>query len=243
MKGGRYMAIGKNIFLLEEKLGYRFSDPKHLETALTHASYSNEQKSRGNSFPSNERYEFLGDAVLEIVISDYLFENYKQYAEGSLTKMRQYLVCEKTLAKIAAEIEIGDYINLGRGEENMDCRNRPKVLADTLEAVFAAVYLDSGADKDRYRDVILNLMRFEIENSRTMQRGDAKTLLQQLVEKDGAAILEYVLIEESGPEHNKMFKVNAVVNNNVVGRGESNSKKDAEMKAAEAALLLFGISI
>lgn len=237
------MAIGKNIFLLEEKLGYRFSDPKHLETALTHASYSNEQKSKGNSFPSNERYEFLGDAVLEIVISDYLFENYKQYAEGSLTKMRQYLVCEKTLAKIAAEIEIGDYINLGRGEENMDCRNRPKVLADTLEAVFAAVYLDSGADKDRYRDVILNLMRSEIENSRTMQRGDAKTLLQQLVEKDGAAILEYVLIEESGPEHNKMFKVNAVVNNNVVGRGESNSKKDAEMKAAEAALLLFGISI
>ena len=236
------MAIGKNIFLLEEKLGYRFSDPKHLETALTHASYSNEQKSRGNSFPSNERYEFLGDAVL-VVISDYLFENYKQYAEGSLTKMRQYLVCEKTLAKIAAEIEIGDYINLGRGEENMDCRNRPKVLADTLEAVFAAVYLDSGADKDRYRDVILNLMRFEIENSRTMQRGDAKTLLQQLVEKDGAAILEYVLIEESGPEHNKMFKVNAVVNNNVVGRGESNSKEDAEMKAAEAALLLFGISI
>ena len=237
------MAIGKNIFLLEEKLGYRFSDPKHLETALTHASYSNEQKSKGNSFPSNERYEFLGDAVLEIVISDYLFENYKQYAEGSLTKMRQYLVCEKTLAKIAAEIEIGDYINLGRGEENMDCRNRPKVLADTLEAVFAAVYLDSGADKDRYRDVILNLMRSEIENSRTMQRGDAKTLLQQLVEKDGAAILEYVLIEESGPEHNKTFKVNAVVNNNVVGRGESNSKKDAEMKAAEAALLLFGISI
>jgi ribonuclease-3 len=237
------MAIGKNIFLLEEKLGYSFSDPKHLETALTHASYSNEQKSRGNSFPSNERYEFLGDAVLEIVISDYLFENYKQYAEGSLTKMRQYLVCEKTLAKIAAEIGIGDYINLGRGEENMDCRNRPKVLADTLEAVFAAVYLDSGADKDRYRDVILNLMRSEIENSRTMQRGDAKTLLQQLVEKDGAAILEYVLIEESGPEHNKMFKVNAVVNNNVVGRGESNSKKDAEMKAAEAALLLFGISI
>lgn len=237
------MAIGKNIFLLEEKLGYRFSDPKHLETALTHASYSNEQKSRGNSFPSNERYEFLGDAVLEIVISDYLFENYRQYAEGSLTKMRQYLVCEKTLAKIAAEIGIGDYINLGRGEENMDCRNRPKVLADALEAVFAAVYLDSGADKDRYRDVILNLMRSEIENSRTMQRGDAKTLLQQLVEKDGAAILEYVLIEESGPEHNKMFKVNAVVNNNVVGRGESNSKKDAEMKAAEAALLLFGISI
>ena len=144
------MAIGKNIFLLEEKLGYRFSDPKHLETALTHASYSNEQKSRGNSFPSNERYEFLGDAVLEIVISDYLFENYKQYAEGSLTKMRQYLVCEKTLAKIAAEIEIGDYINLGRGEENMDCRNRPKVLADTLEAVFAAVYIDSVLVQNYY---------------------------------------------------------------------------------------------
>ena len=237
------MAIGKDITELSACVGYLFKDISYLELALTHSSYTNEQRSRGILLPSNERLEFLGDAVLQLVISEYLYSNFKKHREGALTKMRQSLVCEKTLAKIAAEIEIGDYINLGRGEENMDCRNRPKVLADTLEAVFAAVYLDSGADKDRYRDVILNLMRSEIENSRTMQRGDAKTLLQQLVEKDGAAILEYVLIEESGPEHNKMFKVNAVVNNNVVGRGESNSKKDAEMKAAEAALLLFGISI
>ena len=237
------MAIGKEFFELEEKLGYKFSDIKHLETALTHASYSNEQKSRGMNFPSNERYEFLGDAVLEIVISEYLFENFKNHTEGTLTKMRQYLVCEKTLSKIAAEINLGQYINLGRGEEMTDCRSRPKVLADALEAVFAAVYLDSVGRAEDYKRVVLSLMSDEIVNSASMQKGDYKTLLQQLVEKDGLATLEYVVLEENGPEHKKTFKVAAKVNNNVVGEGESTSKKDAEMKAARAALLLFGISV
>ena len=237
------MAIGKEIFALEEKIGYKFSDIKHLETALTHASYSNEQKSRGMNFPSNERYEFLGDAILEIVISEYLFENYKNHSEGSLTKMGQHLVCEKTLAKIAAEIGLGEYINLGRGEENADCRRRPKVLADALEALFAAVYLDSGAGAAEYKKVVLSLMSGEILNSLSMQKGDYKTLLQQLVEKDGSSILEYVTLEESGPEHDKRFKVAAKINNNVVGIGESTTKKDAEMRSARAALQLFGISV
>ncbi|MBE6645631.1 MAG: ribonuclease III [Ruminococcaceae bacterium] len=237
------MAIGKEIFKLEDKLGYKFADIKHLETALTHASYSNEQKSKGMHFPSNERYEFLGDAVLEIIISEYLFDNFKNQTEGALTKMRQYLVCEKTLSKIAAEINLGEYINLGRGEEMTDCRNRPKVLADALEAVFAAVYLDSAGETQKCRDVVLSIMSEEILNSASMQKGDYKTLLQQLVEKDGHAILEYVLLSEKGPEHKKIFKVCAKVNNNIVGEGEATSKKDAEMQAAKSALLLFGISI
>jgi len=235
------LAIGKEIFELEEAIGYKFSDIKMLETALTHSSYSNEQKSRGLNFSSNERLEFLGDAVLEIVVSEYLFENYKSLGEGILTKMRQHIVCEKTLSKIAAEINLGEYINLGRGEELTDCRSRPKVLADALEALFAAVYLDASASGREYRDVILRLVSQEIDNASQMKRGDYKTRLQQLVEKDGAATLEYVVASETGPEHKKQFTVEARVNNNVVGIGVAFSKKDAEMSAAKLALELFGI--
>lgn len=237
------MAIGKEFIGLQNKIGYQFFDIKYLETALTHSSYSNEQKSRGMNFSSNERLEFLGDAVLEIVVSEYLFENYKNMSEGMLTKMRQHLVCEKTLAKIAAEMGIGDYINLGRGEEMTDCRRRPKLLADTLEAVFAAIYLDANFSKKDYRSVILAIMAKEIEQSSSMRRGDYKTLLQQLVEKDGTSILEYSVVEERGPEHDKLFTVAAKINNNLVGTGVSKSKKDAEMKAAKVALELFGVSL
>lgn len=237
------MAIGKELSSLEKKIGYTFSEISYLQTAMTHSSYANEQKSKGLNYPSNERFEFLGDAVLEMVISEYLFVNYKDCSEGMLTKMRQYLVCEKTLAKLAKEIELGEFINLGRGEELTDCRLRPKVLADALEALFAALYLDSKQSSRDYRDVILNLISSEIENAGVMQRGDFKTMLQQLVEKDGAALLEYEVISEDGPEHDKIFTVAAKVNNNVVGTGKSKSKKDAEMKAAKLALELFGVLV
>ena len=236
------MAIGKEFTLLEKRIGYKFNDYSKLQTALTHSSYSNELRGRGLNLPSNERLEFLGDAVLEITISEYLYSNYKELDEGTLTKMRQHLVCEKTLSKIAAEIELGDYINLGRGEELTDCRRRPKVLADALEAVFAAVYLDAKDSGQDFREVILSLIRGEIDNATFMKRGDYKTRLQELVEKDGSATLEYVVTEESGPEHDKTFTVVAKVNNNVVGTGASKSKKDAEMRAAKMALELFGVS-
>jgi ribonuclease-3 len=236
------MAIGEECLLLEAKIGYKFSDVELIENAVTHSSYANEKKSQGMNISSNERLEFLGDAVLELVISDYLYKYYKNHSEGSLTKMRQHLVCEKTLSKIALKLELGKYINLGRGEEITDCRCRPKVLADTLEALIAAVYLDSKSSEVLER-VVLALFKEEIEAASKMQRGDAKTMLQQLVEKDGAALLEYEVLSVSGPEHNKTFTVIAKVNNNVVGKGESKSKKDAEMKAAEAALSLFGISL
>lgn len=237
------MAIGKEFFSLEEKIGYKFKDIKLLETAMTHASYSNEKKSLGMNFSSNERLEFLGDSVLEIVISRYLYDNYKNRAEGCLTKMRQYLVCEKTLAKIAGEINLGDYLNLGKGEEKTDCRNRKKVLADALEALFAALYLDGGEGSSDYKELILSLMKEEIECASEMEKGDYKTMLQQLVEKDGAAELVYEVESESGPEHDKTFTVKAVINNNTVGVGTSKSKKDAEMQAAREALRLFGVII
>ena len=235
------MSIGKEIIALQDAIGYEFSDIAYLENALTHSSYSNEQKSRGILLESNERLEFLGDAVLQSVISKYLYKNYKKYTEGTLTKMRQYLVCEKTLSKIAAEINLGDYLNLGKGEETNGCRQRPKVLADALEAVFAAVYLDSVDNPSVHESVLLELFSDTLSGLDDSFEGDYKTMLQQLVEKDGASELVYKVISEEGPEHNKRFTVVALINNNEVGRGKAKNKKDAEMQAARVALKLFGI--
>lgn len=234
------MAIGKSFDKLSESLGYNFIDPDILQNALTHSSYSNEYKTKGHSLPSNERLEFLGDAVLEMVISEYLYDNFNAYSEGKLTRMRQSLVCERTLAQIASRISLGDYIHLGNGEEN-DCRTRPKVLADTLEAVLAAAYLDCKAKgSDEYKKIIIALFDEELSNAAESDSEDYKTALQQFIEKDGSAVLEYSIVSESGPEHNKEFTVAAKVNNNVVGTGTAFSKKKAEQKAAHAALKLFG---
>ena len=239
------MAIGKNIYELESAIGYKFRDISYLERALTHSSYAYELKSRGGSLPSNERLEFLGDSVLELVISEYLFESFNELREGVLTKMRQYLVCERSLSLAATRLSLGDYINLGRGEEQAGHRSRPKVLADAFEALIAAIYLDSkGTSYEKAaRKFILSSLRDEIENAIKMQRGDHKTMLQELVEKDGASVLEYELISECGPDHDKSFEVYARVNNNIVGRGVGKTKKDAEMAAAREALSLFGVNV
>lgn len=238
------MAIGKDLILLYDVIGYSFRDITYLENALTHASFANERKAKGIVYPSNERLEFLGDAVLQITVSEYLYKHFKKHSEGALTKIRQYLVCEKTLATIASEIRLGEYINLGRGEESSDCRNRPKLLADTLEALIAAIYLDSESFAvPGSKEAVLALFKGEIEKAEQMQGGDYKTMLQQLVEKEGSSILEYCVISEEGPEHKKIFTVEARVNNNVVGLGKSGTKKDAEMLAARDALRLFGINV
>ena len=237
------MAIGKNIFELEKMLGYSFSDPTYLENALTHSSYTNEQRTRGISVKSNERLEFLGDAILGAVVSEYLYTNYRKYREGALTKMRQRVVCEQTLAKIASGISLGDYLNLGNGEETNGCRNRQKVLADALEAVIAAMYLDAKASNKEYKNAVISLFKDEIASIAGVQNTDYKTLLQQLVEQDGTSVLEYRIIEETGPEHNKAFTVAALVNNNEVGRGTANKKQKAQMQAAKAALSLFGVQV
>ncbi|MBR3806575.1 MAG: ribonuclease III [Clostridia bacterium] len=237
------MAIGKEIVELQKKLGYTFRDISYLELALTHTSYTNEQRSRGINVSSNERLEFLGDAVLELCVSEYLYSEFKKHREGALTKMRQNLICEKTLAKIAAELNLGDYINVGHGEELTDCRKRPKLLADAMEAIIGAVYLDCGRAGDTWREVIISLYKDEFNLIGSVQNTDCKTRLQQLVEQDGSSLLEYRIIKTTGPEHKKSFTVAAFINNNEVGRGEAGSKKDAEMQAAAAALSLFGVNI
>ncbi len=237
------MAIGKDIRTLLLSVGYEFSDISLLETALTHVSYTNELRGRGVEYKSNERLEFLGDAVLQIVISDILYHSFDKCNEGTLTKMRQYLVCQKTLAKIAAKFSLGDYINVGTGEEDSGLRRRPRILANTTEALVGAIYLDAKAASRDYVGPILKLFGDEIENAASVQSGDYKTLLQVLVEKSGGDVLEYVTEETDGPEHDKVFTVVAKINSNEVGRGSAKRLKDAQMMAAGAALSLFGIKV
>lgn len=237
------MAIGKDVLELQKKISYEFADVSYLDVALTHSSYTNEMRTRGIKAESNERLEFLGDAVLELVISEYLYSNFSKYREGALTKLRQSLVCEKTLAKIASIIGIGEYVNLGNGEEGADCRIRPKILADCFEALIGAIYLDSTMrGSDDYKRVIINLFGSEL-NSANFINTDYKTRLQQLAEQDGSSLLEYRVINEEGPEHKKLFTVACLVNNNEVGRGQATNKKAAEMLAAKMALELFGVVI
>ncbi len=235
------MGIGKDFFGLMTALDYQFSDISLLENALTHSSYSNEMKRRGFNAKSNESLEFLGDAVLELVISDELFSKYQKDGEGTLTKMRQNLVCEGTLARIGERLKLGDYLNVGTGDESTDVRHRAKVIADALEAVIAAIYIDDAVrGHSNYRSVILALFADEI--ARVMENGDVdyKTMLQQFVEKNADCVLRYEYAE-CGPEHEKIFTAIAYINNNKVGEGSGTTKRAAEAYAAMRALTLFGI--
>lgn len=236
------MGIGKEINDLMHDVGYTFSDVTFLETALTHSSYTNEMKQKGYRAESNEALEFLGDAVLEIVISEYLFERYARRGEGTLSKLRQTIVCESTLSKIATRISLGDYLNVGSAEESQGLRKRKKILADALEALIAAIYLDDRTNSNGiiYRSVVIKLFEKEVDSIVKSGNRDYKTLLQQFVEKNGDAQLRYD-IEESGPEHEKTFIATAFINNNKVGDGKGSTKRTAEMQAAKVALRLFGI--
>lgn len=236
------MGIGKDLQQLTSNIRYSFIDVTFLEIALTHSSYTNEMRQKGFRAESNEALEFLGDAVLELVISEYLFDRYSKKGEGALSKLRQTIVCESTLAKVAAKINLGDYLNIGSAEENTNLRKSKKILADALEALIAAVYLDdrTNAHGTLYRAVIICLFEKEIEAIIKAGNKDYKTLLQQFVEKNGDALLRYD-IEESGPEHEKTFIATAYINNNKVGDGKGSTKRSAEMQAAKVALRLFGI--
>ena len=233
------MGVGKEIFPLMAEIGYSFKDISLLERALTHSSYSNEMKRRGYRAESNESYEFLGDAVLELIISEELFTRCPTSPEGVLTKHRQSLVCEDTLARIASAISLGEYLNVGSSEESTDVRCRPKVLADALEALIAAIYIDSS-NIISCKNAVLALFNSEI--SAVISRGstDYKSMLQQFVEQNSGSELRYEYIE-SGPDHKKSFSATAFVNNNPVGTGEGRTKRAAEMHAAQKALRLFGI--
>ncbi len=226
---------------LQEKLGYIFKAPELLLNALTHTSYVNENKDRDILLISNERLEFLGDAILQEAVSVELYHAFPDCSEGYLTQFRQHLVCEATLARVAETINLGDYLLLGRGE--MSARHRPSLLSDTLEAVFAAVYLDSRSDEPTAAArVIKTLLQSEFESCRKLRGGDYKTRMLQLVQGDGEDMLTYEVISESGPAHERVFEVVARLNNsNIVGRGVGKSKREAEQNAAKEALALFGI--
>ena len=225
--------------LLEERIGYCFNDERYLLTALTHASYLNENLQKDPLAVSNERLEFLGDAVIEEIISTYLYETFPESAVGYLTEIRQHLVCEATLARIASDISLGDYLRVGQGEN--DHRDRPALLSDALEALIAAVYLDTGKDSLRTRAFTLKLFSHEIAACRRERGGDYKTRLLQLVQSDGNDLLSYEVERETGPAHDRVFEVIARLNSNVIGHGRGKTKKEAEQNAAKEALLLFGM--
>ena len=217
---------------LEEKLGYTFHDRRLLENALTHSSYANENKSKGET--SNERLEFLGDSVLGMVVADHLYRTHPDMPEGELTRTRAALVCEDSLVEVAAQLELGQYLKLGRGEDAGGGRKRPSIQADAVEAVIAAVYLDGGIGSAR--KLITN---FILTNNEREQEGavrDFKTALQELVQRESGRVLSYRLMGESGPDHAKVFSVEVDLNGRPIGAGEGRSKKEAEQNAAKAAM-------
>lgn len=218
----------------QEIIGYKFKNEKLLIEALSHSSYANENKKVRKS---NERLEFLGDSVLSIVVSKHIFNDYKHLPEGELTKLRASLVCEKALYEFSKKIHLGDYILLGKGEEHTGGRERPSILADAFEAVIASIYLDGGFEPvEKY---ILGFIPKDIIHKQPVF-SDFKTVLQEVIQKNPEEKVEYILVEEKGPDHDKAFVVNVCLNSNVIGKGVGKSKKEAEQMAAKEALELMG---
>lgn len=227
--------IPAHIEEFEKKLRYLFKNKQLLVEALSHSSYANEKKKIRRS---NERLEFLGDSVLSIVVSQYLFLHFAHLPEGELTKIRASLVCEKSLHEFAKVINLGDYILLGKGEENTGGRERPSILADAFEAVIAAVYLDGGMDAATKH--VLRFVPDDIDSRKSSVFNDYKTVLQEIIQKNPEEKVEYQLAGQSGPDHNKAFKVQVCLNSNIIGTGTGKSKKEAEQMAAKEALELMG---
>lgn len=228
---------------LEARINYNFNNKQLLTEALTHSSFSHEQQIRHIECTCNERLEFLGDSVLSIIASEHLFENYRDRDEGLLTKMRAEIVCERALAGFAKKIGLGDYILLGVGENRNGGRRSKSILSDAFEALLAAMYIDAG-DKIAKATVKTFLVPFlveAIEGLEKVGRGhDYKTQLQQFIQQDSSARLEYVTVGERGPDHNKEFEVEARMGSNIIGKGVGKTKREAEQAAAHEALTLFG---
>ncbi|MGN0371333.1 MAG: ribonuclease III [Enterocloster sp.] len=216
---------------LEEKISYRFNNRALLSKALTHSSYANEHRLDHSS--CNERLEFLGDAVLEIVTSDFLFHKYAQLPEGDLTKIRASIVCEPTLAYCAGDIGLGRYLFLGKGEDATGGRNRNSVVSDAMEALIGAIYLDGGFANAK--EFIHNFVLNDIEHKQLFY--DSKTILQEMVQSRQSAVLTYEILKEEGPDHNKSFEVCAKVGEEEIGRGTGRTKKAAEQVAAYNGIL------
>ena len=216
---------------LETAIGYRFRNISLLQNALTHSSYANERWH--NSLKSNERLEFLGDSILGMVVAEYLYKNFPDRPEGELTRMRADMVCEQTLAAVAARIELGQHLMLGNGEEQGGGRTRASILADAVESVIAASFLDGGMEAARR--IIEKFILVEVPVKK-LHNADYKTALQELVQQKKNQTLSYTLVGESGPDHDKSFDVEVSLNGQVIGVGSGSSKKRAEQMAAKAAL-------
>ena len=225
------MTTNDTIGRFEEKIGYTFTNRKTLKQALTHSSYSNER--RFDKLKNNERLEFLGDAVLELVSSEFIFTNHKEMQEGELTRLRASMVCEPTLALCAREIKLGEYILLGKGEAATGGRERDSILSDAMEAVIGALFLDGGFTnaKEFIHKFILN----DIEHKQLFF--DSKTILQEIIQSESKEPLSYDLISEEGPDHNKKFTVSAMLGECELATGEGRTKKAAEQNAAYKAIL------
>ncbi len=216
---------------LEKAIGYRFKNITLLQNALAHSSYANERWH--NSLKSNERLEFLGDSILGMVVAEYLYRNFPDRPEGDLTRMRADMVCERSLALIAERIDLGKHLLLGNGEEAGGGRNRDSILADAVESIIAACFLDGGMEPARA--FINNFVLTDVP-VRKLRNADYKTALQELVQQKKNQVLSYALVEESGPDHDKHFVVQVSLNGAAVGTGEGKSKKRAEQDAARDAI-------
>ena len=223
---------------LEEKIKYVFKNKQLLKRALTHSSYMNEVRSRGGESYCNERLEFLGDAVLQLITSEYIFSEFPDNREGDLTCIRADSVCEKALYGYAESLSLGEYLLLGRGEEK-NGRFRRSTVADAFEALIAAVYLDGGADAARafVTPFIRSDVNLLLEKNSII---DYKSRLQQIVQSEKGEVLSYIITNESGPDHDKTFECSAMLNSNPIGSGTGKSKREAEQLAARDALRLFG---
>lgn len=226
--------IKESIRAFEEKIGYEFKDKTYIQTALTHSSFANEHK----EFNYNERLEFLGDSVLGLVVSDYLFRVRNDLPEGKLTRLRANVVCEESLSAVARKINLGDHLFLGKGEKASGGSDRDSILADATEAVIAAIYLDGGFDQAK--DFILSNLRDTIaKNIDGNIFRDYKTILQEIIQGNNGKI-SYKLVGESGPDHNKEFEMQVKCGQDTIGIGKGKNKKEAEKEAARDALVKMG---
>ncbi len=232
----------KNMSELQARIGYTFENKQYLEIALVHSSYSNEQRSRNASIVCNERLEFLGDSVLSVLVSEYLYLENKFLPEGELTKLRKEIVCGKALAEYAREIDLGEYMYLGNGERKNGGSTKENIVADAFEALLAAIYLDAGADgKQKVAEFLMPFVKRKLKALIKKGHGnDYKTDLQQFVQQTEGDFLEYIVVSESGPDHMKTFEVEARLNSNIIGHGKGHTKREAEQNAAKEALSLFG---
>ena len=220
----------KKLLELEKKIGYPFQDFDLLIRAMTHSSYANEHKKEQREH--NERLEFLGDAVLELISSDYLFRNYPDIPEGTLTKKRASMVCEPTLALCAREISLGEYLLLGKGEDATGGRKRDSIVSDAMEALIGAIYLDGGFANAK--EFIARFILDDIENKQLFY--DSKTTLQEIVQGSYDEDVRYEIVKEEGPDHNKNFYVHALLGERILGEGCGHTKKAAEQQAAYCAI-------